>query len=171
MEVVTFIDVLLGQADDIEQVLSYRLRVRRRPPRLAPVTAAHDMDRPDRHRVPVRSVIGMIGAIRMERVRNVESADFAMARNVAVEVSAAALTAERPVEPARAAAVGATVRHQVLPCVTDAKYSWGQHITDEALDRRDHADGDSDALVTDNRVLRMAAVALSVAVPGRVIFY
>ena len=121
IEVVALIGVLLRQADDIEQVLPDFFRVRRGLPLFAPAlprwaSGAVNVYRPNRDGVSAWSVARLICTIRIERVRDVQIADLAMARNLPVEVSTAPLSFKRTIEPARAAAVGATVGHRILPC-------------------------------------------------------
>ena len=120
MEVVALIGVLLRQTDDIEQVLPDLFGVRRGLPLFAPAlphwaSGAVNVCRPNGDGVSSWSVAWVIPAIGIERVRDVQIADLAMARSFPVEVSTAPLSFKRPIEPARAAAVGATVGHWFLP--------------------------------------------------------
>ena len=121
MEVVALIRVLLGQADDIEKVLPDFFRVRRGLPLFAPalprwVSGAVNVYRPDWDGVSAWSVARVICTIGIERIRDVQIADLAMARNFSVKVCTAPLSPKRTIEPARAVAVGATVGHWFLPC-------------------------------------------------------
>ena len=91
MEVVALIGVLLRQADDIEQVLSNLFRVRRGLPLFAPAlprwsSGAVNVYRPDWDGVSAWSLAWVIRAIGIERVRDVQIADLAMARSFSVEV-------------------------------------------------------------------------------------
>ena len=121
MEVVALIGVLLRQTDDIEQVLSNLFRVWRGLPLFAPAlprwsSRAVNVYRPNRDGVSSWSVARVICTIGIERVRDVQIADLAMARNFSVAVCTAPLSFKRTIEPARAAAVGAAVGHWFLPC-------------------------------------------------------
>ena len=94
MEVVALIGVLIRQADDIEQVLSNLFRVRRGLPLFASAlprwaSGAVDVYRPNRDGVSVWPVARVICTIGVERVRDVQIANLAMARNFPVEVSTA----------------------------------------------------------------------------------
>ena len=121
MEVVALIGVPLRQTDEFEQVLSDLFRVRRGLPLFAPAlprwsSGAVNVYRPNRDGVSASSVVRVICTIGIERVRDVQIADLAMARNFPVEVCTAPLSFVRTIESARAAAVGATVGHRILPC-------------------------------------------------------
>ena len=72
--------------------------------------------RSNRDGVSAWSVVRVICTIGMERIRDVRIADLAMARYFIVEVCAARLSFKRTIEPARAAAIRATVGHWFLPC-------------------------------------------------------
>ena len=114
MKVVALIGVLLRQADDIEQVLPDFFRVRRGLPLFAPSlprwsSGAVNVYRPNWDWVSAWSVAWVIRAIGIERVRDVQIADLAMARSFSVEVCTAPLSFKRTIEPACAAAVGAAV--------------------------------------------------------------
>ena len=118
--VVALVGVLLGEPDEIEQVLSNLFCVRRGLLLFAPApqwaSGAVNAIRPNRDGVSVRPVVRVICAIGKERVRYVQSADVAMARNVIVEVRTEPLSPERTTEPARTTAVRAAVGHRILPC-------------------------------------------------------
>ena len=121
IEVIALVGVLLGKTDDVEQVLSNLFGVRRRLPFVTPALTrwargAVNVYRPYRDRVSGRSMIRMIRTIGIERIRNIQIADLATARNLVVEVCAASLSAKRAIEPARAAAVRTAVGHWILYC-------------------------------------------------------
>ena len=99
MEVVPLVGVLLGEPDKVERVLSNLFGVRRGLPLCVPalprwVAGAVNVHRPDWDGVPARPVVRGICTIGMERVRDVQIADLAMARNVVVEVRTAPLSLE-----------------------------------------------------------------------------
>ena len=66
---------------------------------------------PDGYGVAVRTVVRVVGAVGVEGIRDGETADLAVAGNLTVEVDGPAFAIVRAVEPAGAAAVGASVRH------------------------------------------------------------
>ena len=96
IEVVALVGVFLGEPDEVEQVLSSLFGVRRGLSLFAPalpqwVGGAVNVNRSNRDGVPARPVVRVICTIGIERVRDVQIANIAMAGNVIVEVRAAPL--------------------------------------------------------------------------------
>lgn len=112
IEVIALIGVLFRQTDDIEQMLSNLVGVRRWLP-LFTLALTMNVYRPNRDRVSARSMVRVIRAIGMEGIRDLQIADLATARNFVVEVVTASLSPKGAIEPACAAAVRTTVGHWI----------------------------------------------------------
>ena len=72
-------------------------------------------------------MVPVIRAIGMERVRDVQIADLATTRNLAIEVRTAPLSLKRAIEPLRNAAVRTAVRHWILPDRIENAISWREY--------------------------------------------